>query len=72
MENVQLIKFIESRLKHLSTRKDDRLRLEDCLETLNMGKQLDPTQNAFINLLQMEQKQRSVKYYKNAKTKTKV
>lgn len=62
--------FIEKRLAHLSTRKDDKDRLQDCLETLDKGRELDGTQTAFIRFLQEELQDRAKRYAaKGAKSK---
>lgn len=62
METENLIRFAWSRLGHNSTRKEDKGRLIDCLDSLNSGKGLDPTQQAFIESLKKETQERSRKY----------
>lgn len=54
--------FIQSRLKHYSTRKDDKPRYQDCLDTIYAGKPLDETQKGFLRMMLAEQQERSKRY----------
>lgn len=63
------LKFIRMKLKHRSTRKDDRARLYDCMMTLTAGLKLDLTQQGFISALREEERQRTRQYYLNRKAR---
>lgn len=58
-------RFIESRLKHKSTRVGDIPKLNDCLSRLAFGIDLDQTQITFIKALYNEVQERSKKYNAN-------
>lgn len=63
--------WVNSKLKHKSCRTEDRPRLLDCLMVLNVGNQLDQTQQAFIDGLRAEEAARAKKYRQRAAEKKK-